>query len=381
VTRPLICHLLESDPESWPSQHAVAQLVDGDTSAFEHEVVLLGHGRPAFRLPGERRLPGAVTPVRARAAALRRTLRRPPTLIHAWSTAALSIAHRALPHTPRLLSVTRPPSGTAASRSSDARVLQQCPRSVTVFSSAAIEERWMDVVRQRKRVLPLPVTAPDPGARQQLRARWGVDDDTIVVVAIGEPGRSINAHSLVYAGGVQAVAGRPIVSVISPEARDLERGLRFTERHHGLWRAIVYDAPTPAILPGANLAIWKDDPACDFGSATRRAHLGLESLAWAAAHRVPIVAEDRTGVREMVGEDGAVFVGARSTLAMNRGIAAALSPHEQRARRVAAAAACVEDRLDIAGFIRSTETLHAEVLGLPTDLASAPALAGPTETS
>ncbi|MEO1130763.1 MAG: hypothetical protein AAFX05_13810 [Planctomycetota bacterium] len=381
MTRPLICHLLESDAENWPSQHAVAQLVDGDTSTFEHQVVLLGHGRPVFRLPSERRLPGGVTPVRARAAALRRILRRPPTLIHAWSTSALSIAHRALPRTARMLSVTRPPSGTAASRSTDARVLQRCPRSVTVFSSTAMEERWMDVVRQRKRVVSLPVTAPNPDARAQLRAMWGVDGNTIVVVAIGEPSRNINAHSLVYAGGVQAVAGRPIVSVIPPEARDLERGLRFTERHHGLWRAIVHDAPTPAVLPGADLAIWKDDPACDFGAATRRAHLGLESLAWAAAFRVPIVAEDRTGVREMVGDDGAVFVGARSTLAMNRGIAAALSPEDQRARRVAAAAGHVERRLDVVGFIRDMESLQAEVLGLPTDHASGHALAGSIETS
>lgn len=308
---PCVLHLLDVASGGWSAARSLLALLEhGRPEAASHLVLLIGgtgdertslgwglrpHGRVAA--PGgacERAWAGIRQVVRAWA---------PIDAICAWSEAALDAADRAAGHVPRVLVLTGPGrtprrwerlpwlggglSRAGALVASGPGVLEHAvrrglaPRHRSVWAPAPIEPSLLAWDR-----------------RAGTRARWGVNSQTAVLAALGEPESAVDARRAAYQAGVAAVAGCRQAILVPRAAGQLERALRFTERHRGHWRLIIEDRPLWELLPSCDGALWVGPEHAGAGSISAAPVAGTTGLAWASACGLPILAEDAPGARE-----------------------------------------------------------------------------------
>jgi len=190
------------------------------------------------------------------------------------------------------------------------------------------------------------------GARRaDVRAEWGVDQHTSVVVGSGEPDIAIDGRLMAYQVGVLTIAGRTAAAILPAGARDVERGLRFTLRHEKTWRIILEPRAPWSYLCGCDAALWCTERTHSSGIPSRRPATGTAGLAWAAAAGIPIVAEDCDASREALGNDGAHWATPGSALSINRALLRALTDAKANAAILDAARRHVIDRHAAAGWI------------------------------
>ena len=136
---------------------------------------------------------------------------------------------------------------------------------------------------------PWPIDAPRIQAcdRIEVRRAWGVPDDARVILFVGEPAHACDAWTAAYLGGVLSLAKPPTWVVVPAGAHQIDRGLRFVERHKHAWGMIVDDAPLARQLAGADAAVHALAPP------SRHAHTGAraDGLAWATATGLPVIAQ------------------------------------------------------------------------------------------
>jgi hypothetical protein len=260
--------------------------------------------------------------------------------VHAWSARMLKVADAARTR----LRVTGTLSlGPARLTSLDRRALVRLlGRGGVMFSSGHVRDGWRAAlggdVDGVIAALPVEGEAADSSA---VKASWGIDPGMRVLAGIGEPDGNLDARALTYQAGVMMFTGVPTATVSAAGARDLERAARFIERHQPHWPMVLEPRPIWRWLNGCDAAMWVGDRWRDAGVASRRPATGVHGVAWAAWLGVPIVAEDRAEVREVVGDEGALFAPARDQLAMNRAVLRVLEDRAGNRERSAAARARV----------------------------------------
>lgn len=131
---------------------------------------------------------------------------------------------------------------------------------------------------------PVDAAAIEAHDRAAVRRAWEVPDDTHVLLSVGEPANTCNAWAASYLGAVLTLAEPPSWVVVPAGAAQVDRALRFAERHDHRWRVIIDDAPLPRLIAGADAALHLPSPSAPKGSRAA-------GLAWAAARAMPIVVQ------------------------------------------------------------------------------------------
>lgn len=303
-----VLHLIDAPNSGWSAFDALSALVAAPTPALRHTIALLG-GASADRLALQSGLKcdlriapplGRATLAAPRLRSMLRGL-EDHDVVHAWSPESLALAGMVCPRLPRCATLSTLPSQCPWSIQRLATLRAARAASRLMATSRFVLDAWEATVRGRRRqvetsLLPLPITIPpcDPAARKALRARWGVSDDVVVILAVGEPEERIDARWFTFRAGVLAVAGIPAAVVVPSRSDGLERALRYTERHHHAWPIFVDDAPLPTLMHGCDIAIWHAGP---YGARTEV--FGAHGLALCAAAGLPCVAEDHPLSREV----------------------------------------------------------------------------------
>ncbi len=359
-----VLHLIDHESASWPVLHAMDVLRRADTDEarpHRHDVVLIGgtdaHQR-ALQLGLDccDRINAPQGLLRAASVTLRRTVEAhgTPDAVISWSAAASAIAARAGIGARRVAVMTQSPRSAMNSmaRRSLARSLES---AAVLHISQAVLNRWTQALGAAASglVAPLPVEPQllDAAPRAEVRAGWGMNDQTSVVMGSGEPDSAIDGRLMAYQVGVLTIAGRTAAAVLPVGARDVERGLRFTLRHEKPWRLILEPRAPWGCLAGCDAALWCTERTHASGIPSRRPAPGAAGLAWAAAAGVPIVAEDCDASREAVGDGGAHWAKAGSALSINRALLRALTDTGANAPIVDAARRHVMARHTPAGWI------------------------------
>lgn len=162
---------------------------------------------------------------------------------------------------------------------------------------------------------------PSPG-RDELRRQWGLEDDDVAILAVGEPEEVIDAHAAVFAAGVLGVAGKRAVAVVPSRAGRLDRALRFARSIRPPRRVIVEDAPPTALLDACDVALWYEPEAEGHrsGASSHATPLGVVSLAFASRRGLRVVAHDHGATRGVVGDRCAQLVDTRDRLHLTRAL-------------------------------------------------------------
>ena len=303
-----VLHLIDAPDSGWSAFDALSALVSAPDPALTHTVALLG-GAEADRLAHRS---GLRCDVRI-APPLGRSMLASPRLrsllraiddhdvVHAWSPEALALGRMVCPRVPQCATLSVLPSHCPWSLRRLATLRAARAASRLMATSQFVLDAWESALRGRpsrahSTRLPLPIDVPtsDPAARAAVRARWGVRDDVIVVLAVGEPEERIDARWFTFRAGVLAVAGIPAAVVVPSRSDGLERALRYTERHHHAWPVFVDDAPLTTLIPGCDFALWHAGPR---NAPTEVS--GAHGLALCAAAGMPCVAEDHPLSREV----------------------------------------------------------------------------------
>lgn len=325
-----VLHLIDAPEAGWPAFEALSALRRDTSTAVSHFVALIG-GASAERmardsgLEWDLRIAPALGRPELAAAKLRVLLRERDRMdvVHAWTAGSLTLGRLAHAGAPLCATLSAAPSGAPWSpwRIAALRAARRAQRMM--MTSRFIGERWSEALGSRRAVVdmglaPLPIrgVTPDPEARAQLRRRWGMRDDMIVVLAAGEPLERLDARWFTFRAGVLAVAGIPAAVVLPSRCDGLERAIRYTERHHYAWPLIVDDEPLRNLIHGCDLALWRAGPE---GSGAEM--FGAHGLAMCAGAGMPCVAEDHPISREVAAEFSSVRLVTRSDgVAMGRAL-------------------------------------------------------------
>lgn len=334
-----VLHLLDSASD-WPAVHGVWTLATFEPE--QHAVVVFGAPRLAalaasFGLVVDR----VAAPASPRVLARLMDSRPRPNVIHAWS---ISAARRGLGVRPRadvVLSLwQRPVLGSLVVRRSMRRTLGGC-RSV-VFTGQSLRNEYAEVAAlgPDAMIVEAPVSPRlfSSSNREAIRRDWSVSADTTVIAIIADPQPSADARHIGYQAGVLSIAGRRSAAIVPPNARDIERAMRFRRHHRDReWEIVVEDRPIWDWLPACDACVWCDDGALRTGMLSKRDPPSPIGVAWAAAAGVPIIAEDGEAVRALLGPEGATYVSPGSRLELNRGLLRVIDDSAWRAGRVSAA--------------------------------------------
>jgi len=307
-------HLIDPVRAGWPACDALRTLLDCPGGEVEHEVVLVGAAPDMLMadrlgLRWSRRVPA---PPRAAGAFANRTEslwsgHAAPDVLCTWSESTLLLGHGAGRRMKRLGVLIDPPAGIAK-----APIRRRLLRGALgrtdrlVFSTRFARSAWLalGLPPGSTSVAPIPIDLGrlEPGARTRLREEWCVEDKTGVILAVAEPGSAVQAQRCVYHAGIATLAGARNALVLPPDADQLDRALRFTERHSGWWRLIVDDRPVWELLEACDAALWFGPPALPDGHSLRGPVPGGTGMAWAAASGCPVVAESHESILESLAD-------------------------------------------------------------------------------
>jgi len=134
------------------------------------------------------------------------------------------------------------------------------------------------------RVLPLsPIVQFEQSTTQaEFRCRWALDDATLLLGSLADCARCVNPMRLVFLCGALAVAGYHTAAIIPRGAPEIERALRFTERHGCTWQVVIDEGVPIDHLHTLDIGVW---------SAPQTNHVpGLRVLERALKVNLPILA-------------------------------------------------------------------------------------------
>lgn len=252
--------------------------------------------------------------------AIVRSLQRahgPFSLVHAWSMRAADMAAMALPHAPCAVSIMHA-GGVRRSVASAARsAIARRQRTAAVRFLAADECVASALAAQG--IDRSGITIVQPGvdaaivepwrqpAREELRARWGVNDDTLLVGLVTLPVAWGNARAAASVVTLPVTAKRRVKLLVSPDAARLHAAVEWA-RPLGLDNCLIQDdgvAEPWRVLAGLDVALWLREkpnasPPCECG--------GLPML-WAFAAGLPLLAERSPASEAIIrhGENGLLF--------------------------------------------------------------------------
>lgn len=293
-------HLIAPSQSGWPALAALRAIIDNQ-SRYAHTVVLIGSAKDErlahdWGIRTADRIAAPLTKPQLAWTALRRYARArgKPAIVHAWGAPCAELAHRAKLECPFTVTL----DGAAIETFGAGALMRRSVRAAAAvhYTSEVVQSLWAPFVntRQAHTVAPLPV---DPrfllqGQRATIRARYPIDDETNLIFAAGEPPSSIDARYLAYAAGLLAISGVKCAIHLPPDAAELERALRWTQQHNDRWHIITDTIPPHHALSACDLAVWSRGRWPSLGSRLGgHRHTATESLSWAAAAGIPIIAE------------------------------------------------------------------------------------------
>ena len=200
----------------------------------------------------------------------------------------------------------------------------------------------------------------DPAHRANLREQWDVPEDTIMLLALGEPYDRVDARLATHVAGVLSVAGKPTGVVLPPGARELCRAKRFRDRHINPWPLIVDDRPASELLDACDGALWlgetiewvrRDSTYCISG----------DLLALAAARNRFIVAPQDSYTRFHLGDQAFEALSPEPTvLGLTRLLSQLIEKPELRQTQIESARSHISDTFEVGTWLEHT----APLLGL-----------------
>ncbi len=297
-----VLHLTDdSGPQAAPTGLAMLSDSQGRMGGIDQQVVALGSADFASKLAaadlGEARLLKAPcgNPVMGYLSFRRHlSLNGRLDLLHCWSLGTLTLAVMVAPHTPRVATVTSQPTKRQA-RWYHVLCHDAPGRTVLLAPSATIRRSLLT-----GGILPEHVHTLRPGIdmsrvafcdRRRIRRRWGVDDQTRVLMVLSDPPARADAMGPALAAALASAAeATDLRVVIHPHQHHRQRADRMMASS-GHARLLLLE---PEIVRP-----WRILPACDaalgFGPSA-----GGMSLLWAMAANVPIIAEPTYAVSEIV---------------------------------------------------------------------------------
>lgn len=317
-----VLHLVDPGRETWANLEALARLTNTNQS-LEHRVVTIGGAdgasradRAGIRCMGSIHAP-LTHPVSA-SSALRQVLRRAgrSTIVHAWSS---SVASAALLAGWRGGMITTLEVAPKQSLQLDLKLrkalLRRCGR--LIVGSKLERSDWMAAGAPVGAVTiiarPIAPQSPSDQQRRAIRKGWGVDDNTVVVASLDAPARSIDSFRMVYVVGVASVAGGRTHPVLPRGSSQLERAIRFTERHDGIWSLTVDHREVPELISALDLGVW-------FGG-TAKTNSSASLLELACAQGLSVVTLDNPHALEVCeGIDNVQIVHSHATTPLARAI-------------------------------------------------------------
>lgn len=217
-----------------------------------------------------------------------------PDILHCWSLGAAALAAMQFRRTPKVITITVPPS-TKAVRWLRAITGGTAGRTVLLPISATIHRQLLSAGLPQPAVHVLrpglDMSRVAHGSRASLREHWSVPPDAKVVALVADPVDGADVMAGILAVGLADEAcGGPLSLLAHPMARHSRRAARHMERLGKSYRLILDQR---AAQP------WLVMPGCDVALAQGTGAGGL-SLLWAMCANVPIVAEATIAVGEIV---------------------------------------------------------------------------------
>ncbi len=279
---------------------ALRACLDND-STFHHTVVLIGSTADEalareWGINSTDRIAAPLSHPELAWTALRRLAanRAKPDVIHAWSAPCARLANRAKLACPFTVTL----DGTAIESKATGLFTRRAIRAAAAvhYTCSAVLDLWAPYLdpNQPHTVAPLPIFPNESSteSRQRIRDRYPIDNDTTLIFAAGEPASAIDARYLAYTAGLLTLSGIKAAILLPVEAAELERALRWTQRHQDRWPLITDTLPIHKLIPACDAAVWSRGRWPSLGSRLGgHRHTGAESLAWAAAAAIPIIAE------------------------------------------------------------------------------------------
>lgn len=338
---------------------------------------------------------GSISPPGNRPGLARKALRRLISIyeqaggeydvVHGWTARSVALAMAAAPERHCIGSLAVGPiSGVDSEWFS--LMHQRRPVPLLAFSGAVRDEyAGVGVDPEHMLVLP-PAVNPqsvDVESRDELRRRWGVDDDTVVVGLVSEPITWADARRAMAAISLATVSGRRVRLVVHPTAsRRLaaEDWAASLGQHHLMifeddmaepWR--IVHALDVALVIGGDLNTddlrQRGSPFAFIVGGGRRLRPmpGVMPLLWAMSAGVPVVAEAGPAVDDIL-TDG------RTGLLVNQGDISAAADrivrlHDDKtiAGRLGTAARQVAtERFNISAFCVRLKALYEDLVGART---------------
>ncbi|MEM7228179.1 MAG: glycosyltransferase [Planctomycetota bacterium] len=242
-------------------------------------------------------------------------------VVHAWTPRMAILATLAAPRHRRLATLSVGPISGLRSQLL-IHLLKKNPMPLLATSPAVMAEYVaMGLPEPQLGVLPPAVHAQtiDSAGRDELRDRWGVDDDTMVVGLLSEPVNWADAHAAMHMVMRVAVTGRRVRLLLHPtayrraEAEWLVRSFGDTDlmiiddEAAEPWR-VVNGLDTALLLGGPmNMMDLRgaETPWSFFlgGGRRMRPMPGIMPLLWAMASGKPVIAEASQAVADII-QDG-----------------------------------------------------------------------------
>lgn len=302
-----VLHLFDASDVSLPHARLalLAQSI-GRLAGVEQDVCLLGNrdletaaqslgisARWRFNVAGKHAAAGYFS--------VRRALRGLSyDLIHCWSSGAMGAATLAVllaPRTPRVVTVTQPPTRCQAHW---ARMLSsEAPSTTTwlpISQTLARELKSGGVAASAVHVLRpgIDMGLVNHSERQVVRDSLGAEKNTLVVALISDPPEvvnCVNAHMAVgLADQILRASGVRAMLVVHPQQKAIDQSMA-AGRELGLADTLVIDERVACP--------WSLLPGCDVALAMENTAGGLPLL-WAMAANVPIIGEANYAISEIV---------------------------------------------------------------------------------
>ncbi len=313
-------HLIDPVSAGWPACDALGTLLSRSAPGLEHEVVVVG-GTPdmiaadRLSLPWSENIGAPLRKPWLGAPRLKARLGGPrtPDVVCAWSSGTLALAHLGARGFARFAMLSEPPPGLSA-WSPERRLYRNAIGGAErlVFSTRFARSSWLafGLPPGPTSVVPAPIDLSriDRGSRRGIRDEWGVEERTGVILALGEPGACVQGQRSVYHAGIATLAGAINALVLPPDAWQLDRALRFTERHTGWWRLIIDERPPWKLLSACDAALWFGPARTPQGHSLRGPMSGVTGVAWAAASGCPVIAESHEMVLETLADGPVVHL-------------------------------------------------------------------------
>jgi hypothetical protein len=207
--------------------------------------------------------------------------------------------------------------------------------------------------------MPIDLQLLDAVDRDAVRAGWGVRQGERVVALVGDPVDRVDAKAASYQAGVMRVSGFRVRAVVQRGARGVERARRFAMRHDWIWDVTVTDEPLWSVVVGADVVMYRDEPALDLGAGSRVDRVHAWPLEWALAAGTPVLAEKRAALRADALDsimDGLTLAPAGDPLAFNRALARVLDDLPEARERVRAARDFVRRERSMEAFLQTLQS-------------------------